>query len=284
MTLSLRTAIVASALVASAFAQNATVGEAEAQRCEEKIAAAQRDVLGRYEDALLELQNGFQKAADLESALAVRAERQRVKKEGKLTDQNLVAEPKSLRTLQSTNLTKIKDLTAQLVQETLPKLVELKRSLTIAGKLDDALAVRSAIERLQNGYVPVTRIDAGTGVTADALLLAYSADRARADQIYKGQKIAVRGAFGGFRADPNDSKMQLVYIAGSSGGWVQCAFALSDFRFREEQQFGTNYFVITPRGSDAAAVRLQKGQQLEVSGVCQGLDELVRLTKCELSR
>ncbi len=272
-------------LPAFAFSQNAAlVGEAEAQKCEDKIANVQRDVLGKYEDALQELQVGFQKAADLDNALAVRAEKERVRKEQTLTETNLVNEPKSLRAAQSASIEKIKELTAQLVSESVPRLVEVKKSLTIAGKLDDALAVRKAIERLQNGYVPVSRAEAGAVVTADTLLVDYGADRARADKIYKGQRIVVRGVFGGSREDAKNPKVQLVYLTGGAGGWVQCEFSASDFRFRDEQQFGASTIVISPKGNDSGAARLQKGQTVEIRGVCEGLDEVVRVAKCDLVR
>lgn len=271
-------------LSAELCAQTISPGEVEAQRCEEKIASVQRDVLGKYEDGLQELQIGFQKSADLDGALAVRAERQRVTMEGQLTEQNLVAEPKTLRALQTQSLTKLKDLTAQLVQETVPKLLEFKKSLTIAGKLDEALAVRAAIERLQNGYVPVTRAEAGALVACDTLLQAYSADKGRADKAYKGQKIVVRGVFGGFRQDVNDAKLYQVYLAGSGGGWVQCSFSVPEFKFREEKQFNNVISIIAPKGDENAALRWQKGQTVEIRGVCEGFDEVVRLTKCDLAR
>ncbi len=271
-------------LSALTFAQAVSVGEAEAQKCEEKIASVQRDVIGKYEDGLLELQLGFQKAADLENALAVRGEKERVTKEQRLTDANLVHEPKSLRALQTASLAKIKDLSAQLVAESVPRLLELKKSLTIAGKLDDALAVRGAIERLQNGYVPLSRAEAGAVVPAETLWQAYAADRTRADKTYKGQKITVRGIFGGFRQDTKDTKLQLVFLAAGTGGWVQCEFSAADFRFREETQFNNAIFVITPKGNDGAALRLQKGQSVEIRGTCEGLDEVVRLIKCDLGK
>ncbi|MES2571037.1 MAG: hypothetical protein V4710_13400 [Verrucomicrobiota bacterium] len=265
-------------------AQALSSGEAEAQRCEERIAAVHRDVIGKYEDGLQELQLGFQKAADLENALVVRAERQRVSTEGQLGEPNLVTEPKTLRALQLQQITRLKELTAQLVQETVPKLLELKKSFTVAGKLDEAVAVRSAIERLQNGYVPLTRVEPGTLVNSDTLLQAYAADRTRADKVYKGQKVAVRGVFGGFRPDANDARLYQVYLAGSAGGWVQCTFALSEVRFREEKQFNNTIYVMVPKGEESAAVRLQKGQTLEIRGICEGFDEVVRLGRCELSR
>jgi len=54
-------------------AQAVSVGEGEAKKCEERIAAVQRDVLNKYEDSLAELQATFQTAADLkEEKLSVR--------------------------------------------------------------------------------------------------------------------------------------------------------------------------------------------------------------------
>jgi hypothetical protein len=267
-----------------ADAQTINAGQAEAQKYEERIASVQRDVLGRYDDSLAELQLGFQKNADLEGALAVRAERQRVAADQALTANHIVNEPKSLRALQTQTLGKLQELIAQLVAEAVPKLLEHKKSLTMAGKLDEAVAVRSAIERLQNAHLPVSRVEPGTVVTADALLQAYSADRGRADKIYKGQKIVVRGVVGGFRQDPAESKTFLVYLSSGTGGWVQCGFSANDYRFREEQQFNTSVLVISPKGSDGSAVRLQKGQTAEIRGTCEGQDEAVRLGRCEIVR
>lgn len=269
------------AMLAPLRAQN--LGDAEAQKCEERIAAVQRDVLGKYDDALSELQLGFQKIADLEGALAVRTERQRLAQEQKLTEQHFVTEPKSLRALQQQMVTRMQELVSALVQETLPKLIEYKRGLTMQGKLDEALAVRGAIERLQNAHVPLTRAESGVLVPVDTLLRAYGADRGRADRIYKGQKITVRGIFGGSRQDANDGKLYLVFLAGSGPGWVQCSFSTDNYRFREETQFNSTFFVISSKGNDAG-LRLQKGQQVDIRGVCEGLDEVVRLAKCEIAK
>lgn len=270
-------------LTAPLRAQTPNAGEVEAQKCEERIAGVWRDVLGKYDDALTELQAGFQKAADLESALAVRAEKARLTADGLLTEKHLVAEPKSLRTLQSTTIARMQELTSQLVNDTVPKLIEYKKSLTVAGKLDEALAVRSAIEKLQNGYVPVTRVDLKSAVAAETLLNAYAADRARADKIYKGQRIIVRGVVGGYRQDPADAKQYLVYLTGgTSGGWLQCAFHAGDVQVREEKQFNNTVLAITGKGKDAATLRLQKGVLVEIRGTCEGMDELVRMAKCDL--
>ena len=92
------------------------LGETEALKCEEKIASVRRDVLGKYEDGLGELLNNLQKAADLEGALTVRAERTRVAQEHVLSERNFVAEPKALRTLQAQQVAKMHELVAQIVE------------------------------------------------------------------------------------------------------------------------------------------------------------------------
>lgn len=267
-------------------AQNVNVGESEALKCEEKIASVRRDVIGKYEDALGELQATLQKAADLEGALTVRAERQRVTKEHTLFERDYVAEPKSLRALQVQHVTKMQELVAQVVAEVLPKLIELKKSMTVAGKLDDAVAVRTAIEKLQNSHVPVARPEAGTVVPAETLLVAYSGDRARADKTYKGQKIVVRGAISGFRVDPADARSYQIYLTGGSGsGFVQCAFSMNTFRFREEKNaFGAVTLAISAADGEGPTLRVQKGQPLDIRGTCEGLDEVVRLGRCEVLR
>ena len=261
------------------------IGESEALKCEEKIASVQRDVMGKYEDGLGELQGSLQKTADLEGALAVRAERQRLAQEHTLSERNLVSEPKALRTLQAQQLAKMQELVAQIVQDALPKLIELKKSMTVAGKLDEAVAVRTAIEKLQNSHVPVSRAEAGSVVQAEALLLAYAGDRSRADKIYKGQKVTVRGVLGGYRQDPAEAKYYHLYLTGgNSGNWVLCAFTTNEYRFREEKNaFGAMTLVVTQKDGDVVA-RLQKGQSLDIRGMCEGLDEVVRLGRCDFPK
>ena len=263
-------------------AQTLSPGEAEIQKCQDKIAAVHRELLGRYEDSLHELQITFQKAADLEGALAARTERQRVAKEQTLNDQTMVAEPKALRALQMQTATRIQEIVAQVVGETLPRLVEYKKALTVAGKLDEALAVRAGIARLQADFVPLVRPEPGAVVVAETLLQAYASDRARADKAFKGQKITVRGVVGGYRPDPADAKAYLVFLSGNgSAGWVQCEFPAATHRFREDKQFNATSLVISSKSNESAVLRLQKGQTVEIRGVCDGWDEVVRIGKCE---
>lgn len=273
------------ALATTRAAPAVNLGETEALKCEEKIASVRRDVLGKYEDALGELQNSLQKAADLEGALAVRTEKQRLGQEHTLTERDFATEPKSLRQLQVQQVAKMQELVAAVVQEALPRLIELKKSMTVAGKLDEAVAVRTVIEKLQNSHVPVARTEAGTVVLAETLLQAYGGDRSRADKTYKGQKIVVRGALSGFRPDPADAKLYQVYLSGGSGGFVLCVFTTSAFRFREEKNsFGVATLVITPADGEGTTWRLPKGQVMEIRGQCEGQDELVRLGRCEVLR
>lgn len=259
------------------------VGESEAQKVEERIATVRRDLLGKYETALGDLQLQFQKAADLDAALAVRSERGRLQTEMALSEKNYVNEPKSLRALQQSISSKMQDLVSGVVSESLPKLVEFKKQLTIEGKLDEAVSVKRAIERLQNANVPITRAEAGSIVAAETLLQAYAADRHRADKTYKGIRIAAHGTMAGYRIDPNDAKTLSVYLsAQGTSGWVQCNFNLAQWRYREDRLANATYLVLISK--DGGEVRIGKGQMVDILGDCTGWDEMVKLTKCDVSR
>jgi hypothetical protein len=266
----------------TARAQTVGAGEAETTRCLDRIASVRRELVGKYGDSLIELQTQFQKAADLEAALIVRTERQRIEKEATLTEKDVVPEPRALRAAQQQTLAKIEELTGALVAESVPRLVELKKALTIAGKLDDAIVVRDQIARLQNDHLRVTRPDAAEITPAETLLTAYAADRARADKTYKGAKLTVRGVVGAFRADPEGKGYVLYLTKGPNNGWIACHLG-GGGRYREEKQFNTTFLVASERDGNVSA-RVQVGQTIDVSGQCDGFEDMVELSKCELTR
>jgi hypothetical protein len=263
---------------------SAAAGEAEASRCLQRIAAVKREVLGKYEDQLAELQLQYQKAADLENALAVRAERKRLGEERDLTESNFVPEPRSLRTLQQQSFARIRELGAAVVNESLPKLIELRRALTIAGQLDDAVMVRALIERLQREHLPLERPQPGQVVPVETLLAAYEADRARGDKAYKEARFIVRGTVGGFRADPEDAQSYIIFLRSPSReGWVACFFNSGGLRFREENQFNATTLIVIGRNGQVLA-RVQAGQAIDIEGTGSGFSDFVRLVKCDLVR
>lgn len=264
--------------------QTVTAAEAEAEKCLDRIAAVRREIMGRYDDGLRELQNQFQKSADLEGALVVRSERERADKEKSLTEKQFVEEPRTLRLQQQQTLAKLNELISALVNEAVPKLVEIKKSLTIAGNLDDAVKVRTLIAKLQDDHLRMERPGNGDLITAEALTQAYAADRSRADKTYKGVRMIVKGAVGTVRTDPADAQRCIVYLTKSgnnaiSGGWVACIFNSPTLRFREEKNLNATTFIVTERNE--AVARFQAGQIIEIQGTCDGFEELVRLTKCE---
>ncbi len=261
----------------------ASIGEAEAQKVEDRISTVRRDIIGKYDLSLGELQLQFQKVADLDASLAVRAERTRLQTEQALSERNFVAEPKALRALQQSMATRMQDLVSGVVAETVPKLVEYKKQLTVDGKLDDALAVKQAIERLQNANVPIARAESGSIVPAETLLHAYNADRSRADKTYKGVRIAVRGVLAGYRIDANDAKTLILYVSGQkTTGWVLCGFNLSNWRYREDKLLAGTQLTLTAK--DGSEIRISKGAPVDILGDCTGWDETVKLAKCDVSR
>ena len=83
-------------------------------------------------NALQELQAGFQKWPTSEGP-GGKGGTAKATKEQSLSDRNYVGEPKALRALQAQTLAKMQELVSQLVQETVPRLLEIKRQLTVAG-------------------------------------------------------------------------------------------------------------------------------------------------------
>ena len=266
-----------------AIPSGASLGESEAQKIEDRIATVRRDVLSKYEAQLGELQLQLQKIADLEGSIAVRDERTRVHTEQALSESNFARDPKSLRTLQQTTHSKMNELVSGVVTEALPKLVELKKQLTVDGRLDDALVVKQTIERLQNANVPIVRAEAGSIVPAETLLRAYGADRSRADKTYKGVRIAVRGVMAGYKLDPENGKTLLVYLTGgTTTGWVLCSFSLTQWRYREDRASTGVVLVLIPK--DGTELRVPKGGPMDILGDCTGWDEMVKLSKCDIPR
>src|SRR5438105_1100587 len=139
--------VLAAVLVAGLFplpalcVQMLSAGQAESDKCDQEINAITADFLSKYANSLAEMQIAYQKAADLEAALTVRAELNRVKAEQTLKEESFVAEPKALKDLQAQTYSKIREFSAQILLTHIPKLTELKKKLTIDGDLDGAVAV-----------------------------------------------------------------------------------------------------------------------------------------------
>jgi hypothetical protein len=249
---------------------------------EEEIRTVRTEYGNQYRRKLAELRLGFQKAADLENALLVRELEARVESDAVPLDRGaLVAAPRLVREAQLELLSKQGEVLGAIVQKGLPKLVESKRSLTVAGRLDEASDVLVAIQGLYEGVLgPAEKVANGTAVLAEELYMAYQAARKRADQMYKGRQIALRGRALGIRPDPKDpAATVLVLYAEVEGGLVDCAFG-GNMRLREERQGQASFFVLSRGPADPAPFRFQKGTNLEVLGKCDGGDDGVRMHEC----
>ena len=174
---------------------------------------------------------------------------------------------------------------AQIVLEAVPKLVEMKKSLTVAGKLDEAVEVRSAIQRLQDATSPAQRLAPGAQVSAEEVYQAYQSSKERADKIYKGVKVLLRGRVAGVRPDPREpGALTLVLFGGVEGALVDCAFPAGEYRVREERQGQGIVYVVAHGNNDSAAMRLPRGAVAEFTGRCDGSDGGLRFSGCGLPR
>lgn len=259
--------------------------KAEVERCQRRLREVRGEMLNRYESELGKLKQRFQKAADLEMSLVVRAEEARLNTERSLDSANLVEEPRSLRELQDAILQKQGELVAQVVAESVPKLVELKKNLTVAGRLDEAVDVRTAIVELQNSAAPQQKLSAGTQVAVEEVFQAYQISRERADKTYRGVKLSVVGRVAGVRVDPRDPGSQvLVLYGGGEGALVDCAFGVNEHRVREERVGSNLFFVVSSNNPAVPVLRVQRGGTVEIFGKCEGWDGALRFGGCSLRR
>jgi hypothetical protein len=261
--------------------------QTELDRCERNMKAVRTEIGNRYEKKLQELRASFQKAADLEGALAVRSEEQRIASEPErpLEARHLVEEPRGLKEVQAELLSKQSEMIAQIVLEAVPKLVEMKKTLTIAGKLDEAVEVRSAIQRLQDATTPAQRLPNGAFVSAEEVYQSYQSSKERADKIYRGVKLLLRGRVAGIRPDPREpGAVTLVLYGGLEGALVDCAFPQGEYRVREERQGQSIVYVVGHTNNDSGALRVQRGAVAEFMGRCDGSDGGIRFSGCSLPR
>ncbi|MEI6712971.1 MAG: hypothetical protein WCO60_04420 [Verrucomicrobiota bacterium] len=275
------------ALSTAAYAQIATpeIVKSELERCQRRLREVRVEMMNRYESELPKLRVKFQKAADLESSLLIRAEEQRMASDRTLDASNLVDDPRSLRELQDSIIQKQTELIAQVVADSVPKLVELKKGLTVAGRLDEAVEVRAAIMEIQGTGTPAQRMPSGTQVSVEDVYQAYQTSRERADKMYKGVKVLLSGRVMGVRPDPRDSNnIVLVLFGGSEGALVDCAFAINDYRLREERSGGNVFFVLNSLSANQPPVKIQRGMNVEFMGKCDGWDGAVRFSGCTIPR
>lgn len=272
------------------FAQTGGPAVADAWRqdltkVERRIQEVRVEIGNRYEKKLGELRAGFQKLGDLENAVVIRDEERRlVGADIALDPQYLVQEPRALREAQIELLGKQKEMLTQIVQESLQKLVELKKTLTVSGRLDEALEVRRSIADLQDIVSPAERVENGTTVAADELFQTFQSSRMRADKMYKGRNLVLRGKVAGVRPDPRDPSVTvLVVYGGGEGMFIDCAFS-GDYRISEARQGSSVGYSVSKGANDPTPTKLARGAVIEISGRCEGWDAGVRFGNCSVFR
>jgi tRNA_anti-like len=263
--------------------------QGEVDRGERQIREVRVEFGNRYEKKLAELKAAYQKAADLENALIVRGEEQRVETEPNrpLESRHLVEEPRLLKDAQVELLAKQSEMISQIVQALVPKLIEVKKKLTIDGKLDDAVEVRVVIQRLQEASSPAQRLSNNSVVAAEELFQAYQSSRERADKMYRGPRLILRGKVAGIRSDPKETgAFTLVLFGGAEGALVDCSFSPAEYRVREDRVGQNTYFVVSRITSDPAApsLRVQRGVVVDIIGKCEGFEGSVHFGGCSLPK
>jgi hypothetical protein len=111
----------------------------------------------QYVKALKALQQKMQSSGDLDGWTAVNNEIERFKTDKRIRKSSIVSEPAELASLQSSYRDAVEKMTSEknqgicrLTKVYLSRLNGMKRNLTVAGKIDDALAVNAEIERVKS--------------------------------------------------------------------------------------------------------------------------------------
>jgi hypothetical protein len=122
-------------------------------------------------------------------------------------------------------------------------------------------------------------------VAVEEVVQAYQASRERADTIYKGPRLLLRGKVAGVRPDPKDpSSVTLVLFGGTDGALVDCAFSVAEYRVREERVGQNLVYVVSRTNNDPNVLRAQRGMVVEISGKCEGADGPLRFGNCNLPK
>jgi len=135
--------------------------EAELQKLKDQYATDTAKAPQRQIAALTELEKHYQAAGDLRALIAVRNERKRFEANPSASDIVPVESPDKLKALQQSYVAAHNERRRVLSQSNTDlttlyarRLAEMERELTKEGRIDDALRVMEAIERLKTGQTP----------------------------------------------------------------------------------------------------------------------------------
>ncbi len=124
-------------------------------RCDDEIRKQSAPIRERYQEDLDALAKSYQAQGDLDNLLAVKSEQERFSKSAKIDLPDIVRTPQKLRELQEKYRESFSKTARSVARQHVADLEELKRTLTVDGKLDEAIAVQSQIRALKQKYMIV---------------------------------------------------------------------------------------------------------------------------------
>ena len=121
-------------------------------QCEQEIRSKIATALAQYAKELDALAKSFQAKGELEAIMVVKNEQERFKNAGRIDDANIVESPAELHDIQAKYKALPETIGQQTAKQFLTALEEKKKNLTVEGKLDEAMAVKKDIEKIQARY------------------------------------------------------------------------------------------------------------------------------------
>jgi len=126
--------------------------------CEEAIRQKRVAIQAQYVGELEAMEKSFQAKGALEDVFAAKGERKRFMETPLLAEENLAETPNALRELQRKYLELQQNVTTSVAEEFVARLEQQKQSLTIEGKLEDAVRAKTAAEKLSQRFLHSHRI------------------------------------------------------------------------------------------------------------------------------
>jgi hypothetical protein len=266
--------------------------DASLKACQDEVAKSLAQLNQDYKNSLRELLREFQNVGDLDSFLVVREEITRFDKSPQIAASNIVKEPELLSILQMDCQSSCYEGTNKIVKRHINTLTPTQISLTRAGKIDEAVAVRAKVRAIQAAYKDSLAWDTTSRlaprtykVASESLIMGFSRTEALAQRLFQDRRLLVSGVIGKLDRDFAHGDLFNVYFSSPEGFdmQVQFSFKTSEVEVKRAQVGGQEVAVFTKKGDkEKGPLTLKPGMSLEIEGRCEGKHLNVNLVEVSI--
>lgn len=241
-----------------------------------------------YLQSLRAALQAYQQEGELDAYLVARDEIRRFEKERSLRKEHLVGEPKDLAWLQQFFIGSSFETAHQIAEKHTALLLPLQRSLTRAGKIDEALRVRQVVAEIRNQHKEayewaLARQKEGVpSIPAASLAGLYKRDMALADRMLRGKTYRIEGRLADFGIDMSNGRIFRIVLGDAAVGAlkVEGEFSMTDYLFKTSSAGERMTATIERHNSDQfLPLSLHRGATFSFIGQIDGKHLNVKVAK-----